>query len=1364
MKKFRKLAFIAILMLFAFLMNTALVSAAGTVDVTVTVTDSHGNPLADVTIYYHDGSYKAAGSTNGAGQLVVTVPETVSTFKAVYESTTEIVTNSDILSDPTVNFVTKLAQVQVVDSFGTAISGAVIQYHAGSYKSFGTTDGSGMAYKELFGTSYTFMASYANTSETQIADISSLITFQTTLVTVHVQDSSTNPIEGVVIQYHAGSYKSFGTTDVAGNASKELFGSSYTFMASYAHTSETQVAAINAPIVFQTKDVLVHVQNSAGAAIEGAQIYYHAGSYKDFGTTDVNGDAHKELFGSSYTFKASYNSTSKTIVEDITNTVVFETIKVTGLVKDCDGNPKEGAAVYYHAGSYKNLGTTGADGKASIEIFEGTYTFKATYHSTSLVLSDVAVSAAAGEVVFHTTQVTIQYPGSVYYHAGSYKLLDGPNFDLFPGTYTFKFDNGITMPILITGCKVEKTVAFVKLIDSLGNPIAGGEASVYNSGWKTIGTTDADGQVAILMDGLKGKLSFKMKYLGAYDKVVQDISVDPCVVFQTVLVDFILTDSDGVDQAGEASFYASGWKTFGPTNTSKELLPVKYTFKVKFNGAYQQLSQNVSVDPVVRFHTTTVTIVLLDSAGGTLSGGEGSFYASGWKSAGTTPSAVVELLPVKYTFKMKYEGAYQQFTQTIAAGASDAVIFQTVKATMSLLDSTGTTELAGEGSFYASGWKTFGITPAERELLPVKYTFKVKYLGAYLQKTQDLSIDPAVVFQTTPVSVVLKASDGVTILPAEASFYASGWKPWQATGTLMEMLPGKYTFKVMYLGAYNQKSVEITGPTTVEFQTTLVTVKILDGSTELAGEASYYASGWKDLGTTTTMNELLPGNYSFKVKYNGAYLKKVQDVGVDPVVIFTGTSVTLHFTGEIQFYASGWKTFTGPTMSLLPGDYTFRFGGSGFPYRKRIITVSGDSMELSVSYIALLDSCGRGLAGGTARFYDSGWQDALGETSSAGVIGLKNGAPSNMQYRMKYLGAEQQKTQNSGVDSFIVFQTTKVEVQLLDSGGAALTGGVVSFYANGWRDFGDANTSLEMLPVSYQFQMVYGGGIQKMNENVSVVNLIVFQTVPVTVELRDSAGDPLAGGTVKYYANGWKTFGDANTTLELLPLSYQFEMTYGGGIQKMTKNVGVVNPIVFQTIAVTVELRDSNDALLPDGTVKYYANGWKTFGDANTTLEMLPLSYQFEMTYKGGIQNMTRDTTVVNPIIFQTAPVTVNLIDHTGAPITSGGTVTYYANGWKTFGNANTTLELLPLSYQFKMNYLGASVSKTINVGLVPMLDFQTGQVSSVSDTVTQFYASSWHTFLNGMEMLGEYRYMFKFSDGHQEAITILPGIVNTID
>ena len=121
------------------------------------------------------------------------------------------------------------------------------------------------------------------------------------------------------------------------------------------------------------------------------------------------------------------------------------------------------------------------------------------------------------------------------------------------------------------------------------------------------------------------------------------------------------------------------------------------------------MSQNVGTDPLVVFNTVLVTMKLLASDTTTELAAVGQYYASGWKDFGTT-TATKELLPTTYTFAVSYEGARIQMSQNVAT--DPLVVFNTVSVTMKLLASDTTTELAGDGQYYASGWKDFGTTTA----------------------------------------------------------------------------------------------------------------------------------------------------------------------------------------------------------------------------------------------------------------------------------------------------------------------------------------------------------------------------------------------------------------------------------------------------------------------------------------------------------------------------------------------------------------------------------------------------------------------------------------------------------------------------
>jgi hypothetical protein len=470
----------------------------------------------------------------------------------------------------------------------------------------------------------------------------------------------------------------------------------------------------------------------------------------------------------------------------------------------------------------------------------------------------------------------------------------------------------------------------------------------------------------------------------------------------------------------------------------------------------------------------------------------------------------------------------------------------------------------------------------------------------------------------------------------------------------------------------------------VVFNTRLVTMKLLDSATELAGASQYYAGGWKTFGSgaTTTTMELLPTTYPFKVTYNGAGLQKNQDVSVDPVVIFTGTKVTLQFSGNIEYYAGGWKTFTKPTTTLLPGTYPMRFSGTGFPAVQVNFTVGGDEIVNSVAYVRLLNSKGVGLASATVDYYTGSWSN-MGTTNSSGIaLGFLPGLKTSTYFRATYAGATIQTQQNIAVNSFVVFQTVKVTVQLKDSNGAFLgTGDKIQYYPGSWIDFGttvDGQASMELLPTSYYFNITYAFATQQKQQNVGTNPVVLFQTSKVTVQLKDSSGILFDDGDqVRYYSGSWHDLGatvDGQASMELLPISYSFNLTHAFATQQKDQNIATSSTIVFQTVKVTVQLKDSGGNLFGDGDlVRYYSGGWHDLGTTaagKASMELLPISYSFNITHAFATQQKDQNTGTNATVVYQTGKVRSD----------SATCTQYCANGWHPF---TQDIELLPGTYPF---------------------------------------------------------------------------------
>lgn len=285
--------------------------------------------------------------------------------------------------------------------------------------------------------------------------------------------------------------------------------------------------------------------------------------------------------------------------------------------------------------------------------------------------------------VFQTTNVSIAYTGSFRYYYQQTPTSGGahfskPSMELFSGTYDFQFHVPDTVfgsakatysnrvPITVGDTPVVKTAVVARLQDSSGNGLVG-DVAYYRGGWhdggqthppSTNGKVGGNGTAAIIFDGKPTNVTFAMTYEGGRQQLAkQNIQTNSFARFYTTPITLELIDDDeaALGEGGSAAYYASGWRTFGDTDTggtvTKELLPVSYSFAMTYQGSRQQISK--TTDQTVTFQTGEI------QSCGTAT----SYYASGWR----TFSEGLQLLPSKVSFH--FNDGRPMLTMNIVAGA-----------------------------------------------------------------------------------------------------------------------------------------------------------------------------------------------------------------------------------------------------------------------------------------------------------------------------------------------------------------------------------------------------------------------------------------------------------------------------------------------------------------------------------------------------------------------------------------------------------------------------------------------------------------------------------------------------------------------
>jgi len=468
------------------------------------------------------------------------------------------------------------------------------------------------------------------------------------------------------------------------------------------------------------------------------------------------------------------------------------------------------------------------------------------------------------------------------------------------------------------------------------------------------------------------------------------------------------------------------------------------------------------------------------------------------------------------------------------------------------------------------------------------------------------------------------------------------------------------------------------------------------------------------------------------IKYNTEYLLDHLPGSNAPAlaVNLENSSNSLLIGGNLQYYDGGWKD------AVNNGDGTFGINTDKTNLSLRMNYAYGSQTVSNVpaqnsTYtfhttnvsVQLKDSQGNLIDQGTVKYYAGGWRD-FGTTTNG--VAAKELLPNNYSFRMTYANGSNDKQQNIGDNPTVVFQTVSANVQLKNSLGNPIDQGTVQYYAGSWRDFGTTTNGVaakELLPNNYSFRMAYAYGSNDKQQNIGGNPTVVFQTVNANVQLKNSQGNLIDQGAVKYYAGGWRDFGTTSNGVaakELLPNNYSFRMTYAYGSNDKQQNVGDNSTVVFQTVNTNVQLKNSLGNLIPaplgdQGSVQYYAGGWRDFGtttNGTAAKELLTNNYSFRMTYEFVSNDKQQNIGTNGTVTFSTVLCTIVVKNSQNQPV-DGADIKYYSGGWREIGqtvNGQITKELLPKTLTFRMSHNSVQQDKSQDISANSKVEFNTGE------------------------------------------------------
>lgn len=315
----------------------------------------------------------------------------------------------------------------------------------------------------------------------------------------------------------------------------------------------------------------------------------------------------------------------------------------------------------------------------------------------------------------------------------------------------------------------------VYLKDSNGNLLSGGSLTYQDGGWQTA-TEISTGVFCVTT--VKPNIKLRMVYAEA--ELFETVPSNTDYTFQTVLVTFELRKRTGLLGYNFGQIYYVGFggllATTGQAGlglAQKELLPREYTFRMKFRGGRGDITQDITVNPVVTWEMARMLVQLNKSDGHRgLNGADIKYKGYSLEQFGVTGTsengrARKDLLPGFYKFTIKYLGGSMVVDNFQVVQGDNELIIDGLAVTVELEDSnTGLPVDGGKATNIGVTGNLMGYTGDSGpgivtvDLLPLVYSFDMTFNGDSETKNGiDVTSTPWITFYTDDLKSSLVSSD-----------------------------------------------------------------------------------------------------------------------------------------------------------------------------------------------------------------------------------------------------------------------------------------------------------------------------------------------------------------------------------------------------------------------------------------------------------------------------------------------------------------------------------------------------------------------------------------------------------------------------